>query len=254
MARAITFAHDFLGACPDSPAPALDRCPGANTPPARPVVGKGGGPQSPLIVPAATHVSIPARHTKSSLPSSPRRTASTRSLNAKGPVGCPLRPTNHSISDRPPALTLGPPVALAQPAACTAVAAASRPIVRMRITNASASGLCCAALQLLFDRIQRLRLRSCRTSGHLRLSFEFSLLRRHISSTPRTGSFFCVAANSSFVPLTAVSKCSTVRSQTSELLDHLVGATKQRCWEGETKSLGGLEIDDELHFRHLLNR
>jgi hypothetical protein len=32
------------------------------------------------------------------------------------------------------------------------------------------------------------------------------------------------------------------------LLDHLVGATKQRQREGETERLGGLKIDNELDF------
>jgi hypothetical protein len=51
---------------------------------------------------------------------------------------------------------------------------------------------------------RKVRLLICRTSAHLSPSFEFSQLRRHVSSTPRTGPFFCVAANSYFVPRATV--------------------------------------------------
>ena len=35
--------------------------------------------------------------------------------------------------------------------------------------------------------------------------------------------------------------------------DHHVGAAEQRCWEGQTKCLGGFQVDDEFNFCHLLN-
>src|SRR5262249_25225869 len=37
-------------------------------------------------------------------------------------------------------------------------------------------------------------------------------------------------------------------------LDHLVGAAGQRQWDSDAKRLGGLEVDDQLDFHHLLNR
>ena len=37
-------------------------------------------------------------------------------------------------------------------------------------------------------------------------------------------------------------------------LDHLVGTCEQGPWDGETERFGGPEIDDQLHFRHLLHR
>jgi hypothetical protein len=47
--------------------------------------------------------------------------------------------------------------------------------------------------------------------GSQRMSATKWLVRADsVSGTPRTGPFFCVAANSPFVPRTAVSKCSNV--------------------------------------------
>ena len=38
------------------------------------------------------------------------------------------------------------------------------------------------------------------------------------------------------------------------LFDHLVGASEERWWHGETERSGGLQIDDQLKFGGLLNR
>jgi hypothetical protein len=46
----------------------------------------------------------------------------------------------------------------------------------------------------------------------------------------------------------AARTCSKRRARCNALLDHLVGATKQRQREGETEPLGGLKIDNELDF------
>jgi hypothetical protein len=46
--------------------------------------------------------------------------------------------------------------------------------------------------------------------------------------------------------------CQERKSATS--FDYLVGATKQRQWEGKTERLGGLEIDNELDFCKQLDR
>ena len=38
-----------------------------------------------------------------------------------------------------------------------------------------------------------------------------------------------------------------------DLFDHLVGAALHRLWHGNAERLGGLEIDDQLDFRWLLD-
>jgi hypothetical protein len=45
------------------------------------------------------------------------------------------------------------------------------------------------------------------------------------------------------VPEAAVSRCSNVCVQKPELLDHLVGTDLQHLRHGQTKRLGGLEVD-----------
>src|SRR5215472_14458397 len=37
-------------------------------------------------------------------------------------------------------------------------------------------------------------------------------------------------------------------------LDHLVGAAEDRLWDRQAERLGGLEVDDQLEFRRLLDR
>jgi hypothetical protein len=44
------------------------------------------------------------------------------------------------------------------------------------------------------------------------------------------------------------------RSRRRPLLDHLVGGGQQRLRDGKAERLGGLEIDDEINFRNLLDR
>jgi hypothetical protein len=44
------------------------------------------------------------------------------------------------------------------------------------------------------------------------------------------------------------------RSKAASSFDHLVGSGEQRGQDGETDSLGCLEIDDEFKFRGLLYR
>ena len=36
--------------------------------------------------------------------------------------------------------------------------------------------------------------------------------------------------------------------------DHLVGGGQKRFWDGKAERLGGLEVDDEINFRSLLDR
>jgi hypothetical protein len=43
------------------------------------------------------------------------------------------------------------------------------------------------------------------------------------------------------------------RGPSTPSFDHLVGAGEQHDWEGEAERLGGLEIDDGLELRWLLD-
>src|SRR5262245_25543319 len=54
------------------------------------------------------------------------------------------------------------------------------------------------------------------------------------------------------VPEAAVSRCSNRRAE--DLLDHLVGAGKQRGRNAQTEGLGGLEVDCQLVLRRRLHR
>jgi hypothetical protein len=56
------------------------------------------------------------------------------------------------------------------------------------------------------------------------------------------------------VPTPAVSRCGNTPCAEAELFDHLVGTCEQRRWNLEAERLGGLEIDDQLGFRGLLDR
>ena len=44
------------------------------------------------------------------------------------------------------------------------------------------------------------------------------------------------------------------RAEQTGLLDHLVGAAEQRERDGHTERPGGLKVDDQLHFRGLVDR
>src|SRR5262249_33664090 len=46
----------------------------------------------------------------------------------------------------------------------------------------------------------------------------------------------------------------SVRGRGHDLLDHLIRPQQQRRRDGEAERLGGLEIDDEIEFRGLLDR
>src|SRR5258706_2977613 len=67
-----------------------------------------------------------------------------------------------------------------------------------------------------------------------------------------------MALGSSICPLRSEADSCTatydVHGFSNDLLDHLVGASKQ--WQGnrDAERLGGLEVDDQLDFYHLLDR
>src|SRR5262249_15875333 len=62
------------------------------------------------------------------------------------------------------------------------------------------------------------------------------------------------AAKRRFVPKADVSRCSNVRLQKPDLLDHVLAAAEQRWWHFKTERLGRLEIDEQLDFCGLLDR
>ena len=74
------------------------------------------------------------------------------------------------------------------------------------------------------------------------------------TAVPQKADVVLNAANGSFVPIAAVSRCSNVGCRTQTLLDHLVGAREQRWGNFEAERLGGLEIDHELVFGGCLHR
>src|SRR5215813_13604000 len=63
----------------------------------------------------------------------------------------------------------------------------------------------------------------------------------------------CSAKDSSFVPITGVSMCSTA-GLAIHSLDHLVGSGEQRWWNGDAKCLRSLEIDGQLVLCGCLHR
>ena len=48
--------------------------------------------------------------------------------------------------------------------------------------------------------------------------------------------------------------CTAAISVPVGLLEHLVGESQKRIWNGVTKRLGGLAVDNQLKLRRLLDR
>src|SRR6266700_397043 len=71
---------------------------------------------------------------------------------------------------------------------------------------------------------------------------------------PRQQPWCCSAANGSFVPKAAVSRCSNTSVQKPDLLDHLVGAREQRRRNRQAERPGGRKVEDQLDFGGLLDR